>query len=135
VAQSPNLALESTFVVVEPDHAAIPVAVTPTIFEELDRRFDHFKGRLLVSSFSFESDWGTWEIHPAGDEIVCLLAGDVLMVLDRNGVEETVHLRDPGSFVIVPKGTWHTARTSVATKMLFVTPGEGTQNKPVSGSR
>ena len=135
MAQSPNLALESTFVVVEPDHAAIPVAVTPTIFEELDRRFDHFKGRLLVSSFSFESDWGTWEIHPAGDEIVCLLSGDVLMVLDRNGVEETVHLRDPGSFVIVPKGTWHTARTSVATKMLFVTPGEGTQNKPVSGSR
>ena len=133
--QSPNLDLESTFVVVEPDHAAIPVAVTPTIFEELDRRFDHFKGRLLVSSFSFESDWGTWEIHPAGDEIVCLLSGDVLMVLDRNGVEETVHLRDPGSFVIVPKGTWHTARTSVATKMLFVTPGEGTQNKPVSGSR
>jgi len=135
VPQSPNLDLESTFVVVEPDHAAIPVAVTPTIFEELDRRFDHFKGRLLVSSFSFESDWGTWEIHPAGDEIVCLLSGDVLMVLDRNGVEETVHLRDPGSFVIVPKGTWHTARTSVATKMLFVTPGEGTQNKPVSGSR
>lgn len=133
--QSPNLDLESTFVVVEPDHAAIPVAVTPTIFEELDRRFDHFKGRLLVSSFSFESDWGTWEIHPAGDEIVCLLSGDVLMILDRNGVEETVHLRDPGSFVIVPKGTWHTARTSVATKMLFVTPGEGTQNKPVSGSR
>jgi len=135
VPQSPNLDLESTFVVVEPDHAAIPVAVTPTIFEELDRRFDHFKGRLLVSSFSFESDWGTWEIHPAGDEIVCLLSGDVLMILDRNGVEETVHLRDPGSFVIVPKGTWHTARTSVATKMLFVTPGEGTQNKPVSGSR
>ena len=135
MAQSTNLHLASTFVVVEPNHAAIPVAVTPTIFEELDRRFDQFKGRLLVSSFSFESDWETWEIHPAGDEIVCLLSGDVLMVLDRNGTEETFHLRDPGSFVIVPKGTWHTARTSVATQMLFVTPGEGTQNKPLSGTR
>ena len=40
-------------------------------------------------------------------------------------------LRDPGSYVVVPKGTWHTARTSVPTRMLFMTPGEGTENKPV----
>jgi hypothetical protein len=51
-------------------------------------------------------------------------------VLDRNGVEETVSLLHPGSFVIVPKATWHTARTSVPTQMLFVTPGAGTENKP-----
>lgn len=126
---TPNLA--STFVVVEPDHRAVPVAITPTIYEELDRAFDHFKGRILVASFGFEADWPTWEIHPAGDEIVCLMSGEATMVLDRNGVEEIVRLREPGSFVIVPKGTWHTARTTVPTKMLFVTPGEGTRNKPV----
>ena len=125
-----TLDLASTFVVVEPDHAAIPVVVAPTIFEELDKRFDHFKGRILISSFSFDSDWSTWEIHPAGDEIVCLLTGEVTMVLDRNGAEEAVRFRNPGSFVIVPKGTWHTARTSIPTTMLFVTPGEGTQNRP-----
>src|SRR6516162_9901072 len=130
MANSESYNLASTFVVVEPHHAAIPVAVTPTIYEELDQRFENFKGRLLVSSFDFDSDWRSWEIHPAGDEIVCLLSGDVNLVLDRNGIEEIVHLRDPGSFVIVPKGTWHTARTSVPTTMLFVTPGEGTQNKP-----
>lgn len=135
MAQGQNLDLASTFVVVEPQHSAIPVAVTPTIFEELDRRFDNFKDRLLVSSFRFDADWPTWEIHPAGDEIVCLLSGDVTMVLDRNGAEEIVHLSKPGSFVIVPKGTWHTARTAVPTTMLFVTPGEGTQNKPVSATR
>ena len=129
MASSETLNLASTFVVVEPHHAAIPVAVTQAIYEELDQRFEHFKGRLLVSCFSFDSDWPSWEIHPAGDEIVCLLSGDVRMVLDRNGVEEIIHLRDPGSFVIVPKGTWHTARTSIPTTMLFVTPGEGTQNK------
>jgi len=91
----------STFVVVQPDHSAVTVAVTPTIFEELDAHFDRFKGRLLVSSFTFESDWSTWEIHPAGDEIVCLLSGNATMVLDRNGVEEIIHLRAAGSFVIV----------------------------------
>lgn len=131
MALSTNLDLTSTFVVVEPHHAVVPVAVTPTIFEELDKRFDHFRGRLLVSAFSFDSDWPTWEIHPAGDEIVCLLSGDVTMVLDGNGVETLTHLDRPGGFVIVPKGTWHTARTSVPTKMLFVTPGEGTENKQV----
>ena len=128
-----NLDLASTFVVIEPQHSAIAVAVTPGIFEELDARFDQFKGRLLVSSFSFDADWSSWEAHPAGDEIVCLLSGDVLMILDRDGVEEVVHLHDPGAFVIVPKGTWHTARTSTPTKLLFVTPGEGTQNKALSG--
>lgn len=122
--------LASTFVVVQPDHSAVPVGVTPTIFEELDCRFEEFKGRILVSSFDFEADWPSWEIHPAGDEIVCLLSGDVTMILDRNGREEAVHLSEPGSFVIVPRNTWHTARTSVPTRMLFVTPGQGTRNKP-----
>lgn len=126
-----TLDLASTFVVISPDHSATPVAVTPTIFEELDRRFDQFKERLLVSSFSFDEDWSTWEMHPTGDEIVCLLSGEVTIVLDRDGVEDLAHLRTPGSFAIVPKGTWHTARTKVPTQMLFVTPGEGTDNRPI----
>jgi mannose-6-phosphate isomerase-like protein (cupin superfamily) len=128
MAESADLA--STFVVVQPDHSAVPVAVTPAIFEELDRRFENFRDRVLVSSFAFDADWPSWEIHPAGDEIVCLLSGEATMILDRNGTEETVHLSVPGSFVIVPKATWHTARTSTPTRMLFVTPGQGTRNKP-----
>jgi mannose-6-phosphate isomerase-like protein (cupin superfamily) len=126
-----QLDLLSTFAVLHPDHSATLVDVTPAIYEELDERFDGFRGRLLVSCFGFDSDWPAWERHPAGDEIVCLLSGDVKMVLDRDGAEEVIHLRDTGSYVVVPKGTWHTARTSVATRMLFVTPGEGTQNRPI----
>ena len=131
MAPSKYLDLTSTFVVLEPDHEAIPVAVTPAIYEQLDKQFENFKDRLLVSAFNFDSDWSSWEMHPAGDEIVCLLSGDAAMVLDRNGAEEIIHLRDPGSFVIVPKGTWHTARIALPTRMLFVTPGEGTQNRPI----
>ena len=126
-----RLDLASTFAVLGPDLRATLVDVTPTIYEELDERFDQFKGRLLISCFGFESDWPTWERHPAGDEIVCLLSGEVTMVLDRDGVEDVTHLSDPGSYVVVPKGTWHAARTSVATKMLFITPGEGTENKAI----
>ena len=128
---SGELDLATTFVVMGPDQSATPVAFTATLFEELDAQFDNFRGRMLVASFSFTADWPTWEMHPAGDELVCILDGSATLVLDRGGVEETHHLSHAGAFVIVPKGTWHTARTSVPTRMLFVTPGAGTQNKPV----
>ena len=120
--------LATTFVVLRPDQSAALVEVTPTVFAELGRRFDGFKGHVLVSSFDFDADWTTWERHPAGDELVCLLSGRVTLVLENLGTEE---LREPGSYVVVPKGTWHTARTDVPTRMLFVTPGEGTEHRPV----
>jgi mannose-6-phosphate isomerase-like protein (cupin superfamily) len=126
-----TLSLNSTFAVLQPDQSVVPVPVTPTLYEELDRRFEAFKGRTLVSCYSFESDWPSWERHPAGDEIVCLLSGEARMVLQRAGGEEAVLLREPGSYVVVPKGTWHTARIAVPTRMLFITPGEGTENKPL----
>jgi mannose-6-phosphate isomerase-like protein (cupin superfamily) len=121
------LDLASTFIVLQPDQSAVPVAVTPTIWQELDRRFEDFKGRVLVSCFTFDSDWDTWEMHPAGDELVCLLSGRASFEFEGRGI--VAELSEPGTFVIVPKGTWHTAHTNVPTKMLFVTPGEGTKNK------
>ena len=124
----PNL-LE-TFVVVGPEFRAAEVAVTSTIWEELDRRFDHFKRHLLVARFDFAADWPSWEVHPAGDEVVVLLSGRTDLILDRGGNHEVSTLTQPGSFVIVPKGVWHTARTTTPTSMLFVTPGQGTENKP-----
>ena len=120
--------LESTFVVLHPDQSATPIEFTPTMFEELNRRFDGFEGRVLVSCFAFDSDWSEWERHPAGDEIVYLLAGRVRFLFEG---ERAIELRQPGEFAIVPKGTWHTAKTTVATKMLFVTPGAGTEHKRV----
>jgi mannose-6-phosphate isomerase-like protein (cupin superfamily) len=122
--------LLNTYVVMGPDHRAISVDVTSTFWEDLDRRFDNFKGHLLVAKFDFEADWPSWEIHPAGDEIVVLLSGYADMILDQGGSHQVSSLAQPGSFVIVPKGTWHTARISTPTSMLFVTPGQGTENKP-----
>jgi len=123
--------IAKTFAVLRPDLTVSPVDVTPGIYEQLDRDFDNFKGHVLVSTHAFREDWPTWERHPAGDELVCLLSGEAAMVFERDGKETSVRLSEPGSYVLVPKGTWHTARTSVSTTMLFVTPGEGTENRPV----
>jgi mannose-6-phosphate isomerase-like protein (cupin superfamily) len=122
--------LLSKYVVVGPDFSAVGVDVTPTIWEDLDRHFEGFKGRLLVARFDFETDWPTWEIHPEGDEVVVLISGTADMVLDHGGSHQVTSLSQPGSFVIVPRGTWHTARISAPTSMLFITPGAGTENRP-----
>lgn len=124
------LDLASTFVVLQPDRSAVPVAVTPTIWQDLDRDFGSFKGRALVSCFSFDRDWETWEMHPAGDEVVCLLSGRASFEFEGRG--QVAELTVPGACLIVPRGTWHTAHTTVPTKMLFITPGEGTQNKALA---
>jgi mannose-6-phosphate isomerase-like protein (cupin superfamily) len=123
--------LAATFTVLEPGGTAIPVEVSPTLYEDLDRRFGGFHDRHVVSCHSFNADWPSWEMHPAGDEVVCLLAGEVSLVLDRDGEEEAVVLREPGKYVIVPKGVWHTAKVAKAAKVLFITPGAGTQTRPV----
>lgn len=123
--------LAATFVVLQPGQRAVLVESSPGLFEELDRRFAGFKGHVLVATFTFDADWSTWERHPAGDELVCLLSGKVTLVLEREDSHVTADLDKAGEFVVVPKGTWHTARTRVPTTMLFVTPGEGTENKPI----
>ena len=51
------------------------------------------------------------------------------MILDTEEGEQCVRLNTPGSFGIVPKGTWHTAKVHAPTSMLFVTPGQGSENR------
>ncbi|QID18430.1 cupin domain-containing protein [Nitrogeniibacter mangrovi] len=121
--------LANVFAVLKPDLSVSTVPVTPSIYTDLDTHFDHFKGHVLISEYAFTADWPTWERHPAGDEVVVLLAGRVEMVLRTAEGEACIGLDQPGSYVVVPAGTWHTARTSVPTRMLFVTPGEGTENR------
>ena len=89
---------------------------------------DGNEGRL-VCVVPQDATWDSWERHPAGDEVVVLLWGSADLVLDRGGRHEVVPLAKPGEFVIVPKGTWHTARIARPASMLFITPGEGTRNE------
>ena len=120
--------IRSTDAVVGKDFNADLVEVSDTLWAEIDQRYGDFAGNSLISSFCFDTDWPTWEVHPHGDEFVMLMSGAAEMILALPGGDESVRLDEPGAFVIVPKGTWHTARVREPTQMLFVTPGQGTEN-------
>jgi hypothetical protein len=62
--------------------------------------------------------------------VVLLLSGAADMHLERDGETQVVHLARPGAFLLIPRGTWHTASVREAAVMLFITPGEGTQHRP-----
>jgi uncharacterized cupin superfamily protein len=91
---------------------------------------DFAGGRRLVSSFQFDCDWSSWEMHPAGEELVCLLSGEADFVLLLDDKEQVIRLNKAGSYLIVPRGTWHTARVRQTCAMLFITPGEDTAHRP-----
>ena len=121
-----NLATQSA--IFTPGLDAKTKALSPTFYPELETEFNGFAGHVLISQHHFAEDWPTWEVHPAGDEFVTLITGDITLVLWQDQQEHTLRLSTPSDFVIIPRGVWHTARVQAPTTMLFVTPGEGTKN-------
>lgn len=121
--------LHRTGLVIAPGESVHAREMGEGFYEKLDTDFNGFRGHTLVQRFSFDKDWGMWEMHPNGDEIVYLLSGSAdFVLLEANGSERIVRLDKPNSAVVVPRNIWHTARPHEPTSMLFITPGEGTQH-------
>jgi mannose-6-phosphate isomerase-like protein (cupin superfamily) len=125
--------LADAFTILNPAGAATVRSLSPDFYAALDRDFAGFVGHTLISQHSWDAPWPSWEMHPAGDELVYLIAGDSDLVLWRDGVEEIVRVRAPGHYVVIPAGVWHTARPHAPTTMVFITPGAGTRNQAQPG--
>ena len=121
--------LATNFVVLDDTLGADVIDVAPDLYERLDRDYGNFAGHVLVASHAFDEDWPTWEIHPAGDEMVILVSGDVDLVLAAEDGDDVIRMTEAGTFAIVPRNTWHTARIRRHSVMMFITPGEGTENR------
>lgn len=120
-----------TFVHLGAGGEAVPLPVTDSFWPDLIAgKLDHLGPGRLVSFLEFDSDWDSWEAHPAGDELVCLVSGNIDFVLDLPEGHRTITLSGPGAFLIVPRGTWHTARVKSPSAALFVTAGAGTEHRP-----
>lgn len=120
--------MTNQFVVLSPEKDANIETADATLYQRLGEHYQDFKGHELIASHVFESDWGMWEMHPHGDEIVTLISGEITFVLSLPEGEESVTLIEPADYVVVPKGVWHTAKTSVKSNVLFITPGQATQH-------
>ena len=62
-----------------------------------------------------------WERHPAGDELLHVLDGEleVCLLAPQGRVEVTLRA---GSVFVVPRGLWHRSSPRGNVSMLFVTP-------------
>jgi len=89
---------------------------------------DGSEGRL-VSLFSFGESWTSWEMHPAGDEAVVCIAGEITLIQETPGGIVRVLLR-AGEDAINPRGVWHTADVAGQATALFITAGLGTEHRP-----
>jgi mannose-6-phosphate isomerase-like protein (cupin superfamily) len=124
------LEISQTYVALDDSCGARPLPVTADFWNAL-RNGQLGPMSRMISFAEFSSDWPTWEKHPAGEEVVMLLDGAVELALEQDGGETRVALDRPGQYVLVPADTWHTARPRRPTRMLFITPGKGTQNRAV----
>jgi len=109
-----------------PEVQVLPV--TEDFWPTIGERVELQRGRL-VTAFDQDRDWTTWEMHPDGDEIVLALRGALALRLEAGAGESRVEL-DEGRYVVIPKGTWHTADVREPGRILVITWGEGTLNRP-----
>jgi quercetin dioxygenase-like cupin family protein len=95
-----------------------------------ERHADDLEEGRLVSLFRFEESWSSWEMHPHGEEVVCVVQGH--MTLHQELSDGTKHSWElgPGDYAINPRGAWHTADADEPVVALFITPGKGTTNRP-----
>jgi mannose-6-phosphate isomerase-like protein (cupin superfamily) len=120
----------ATLVHLRVDGSALPVAWTPDVFRQLpagdgDRVIGAKHG---AEPADFHAD--EWEMHPGGDEVLCLLTGAIDVVLDEPAGQRTFGLRG-GRACLVPRGVWHRLILRQPSDLLFITPARGTRHRPV----
>jgi hypothetical protein len=123
--------LLSTFVHLDRGAAAASVPLTRSFWRDLRAGKRSFRGRLMgVVRLASHSDH--WEAHPAGDELLFRLSGEMDVLLERRGRRRRVRLSARAPCCLVPRGVWHTLEVRRPGALLFVTPGAGTRRRPAT---
>jgi homogentisate 1,2-dioxygenase len=117
--------LSTTFLHLGVTGAATPLPIGPDFWTNMPPILS--SGRM-VSLLRHDSDWRGWERHPAGDEIIIQLTGRMRLRLDAPEGEIVVEL-PTGRYIVVPRNTWHTADVSEPSSAIYITEGQGTENR------
>ena len=124
--------IEATYVHLADGGAARTLEVTPSFWPDLmSGKLGQLEDGRLLSCAEFSEDWDSWEKHPEGEELVLLMSGSATLVLEQPAGSKKLELAAPGAFVLIPRNTWHTAKTQAPCTLLFITPGKGTQHRPL----
>jgi mannose-6-phosphate isomerase-like protein (cupin superfamily) len=127
--------LDETYAFLKDDGAA-PLVPTTGLWQELMSGQPKSPGARLVADgegwllamYSIDGDTPAWEMHPAGDELLTMLSGEMDVVLERDGREVTIHVHT-GETCLVPRGTWHRQAVRRAGRYLGITYGKGTEHR------
>jgi mannose-6-phosphate isomerase-like protein (cupin superfamily) len=122
-----ELELTRTFVHLQDGGGAVPVDVTPSLWQGDGARYDRLLG---IVDFETPEDLhaSVCERHPHADEVICLLAGEIEVLLQEDGEERALVL-GPGQAMIVPRGVWHRLVVRRAGRLLFVNSRAGMQTR------
>jgi len=129
---SQTFELENMYVQLHDGPAAAPVSVDPGFWDLIEQRKELHRGRLVVVTHQ-NGPSDHWEMHPAGDELLYLLSGQIDVVLEEKGAEQAVKLAARRA-VIVPQGVWHTIKVHAPSDLLAITRGAGTQIRPIGNN-
>ena len=129
--------LMSTYVFLEDGGRAPAIEVTDAFWRDLMSGSPASPGAVLMANgagwltaiYRMERDTPTWEMHPAGDELLVLLSGAIDIVLEGAEGNRIVELR-AGTSCLVPRGTWHKQVVRTPGQELAVTYGKGTKHRP-----
>lgn len=68
------------------------------------------------------------EMHPDGDEVLYLIDGKVSVTIESDPVQVLEML--PGDGAVVPKGIWHRVDILEPSRIVYLTPGPGSEYRP-----
>ena len=130
VARGPG-SLTETYLELRADGKVQPIPLTPDFWPDVIAGKRSLGGRLIMAS-PLAEDMNHWERHPAGDEILLLLSGRAIVVLEAQAAEDDEEIAmAAGEAYIVPRGRWHRVKAVEPGEMVFMTPGAGTTHKPL----
>lgn len=118
--------LEDTYLGLSPDGAVHQLPVGPDFFRTFEDN-PALRG-FFASAYEMDADWDHWEMHPAGDEVLVLLDGEAVMILEGDGVERRCPMQK-GTTLVVPAGAWHRAEVKETCRLLAITFGRGTEHR------
>ncbi len=124
---------EKNFVFLTADGGGRVIPGGDAFWVQPEAELEKFGQGWLITEFECSEDWTNWEMHPAGEEFVYLLSGDIEFLHDLPEGTQATRIKGRGA-VLVPRGVWHSAKVFAPSRMLFVTMGSGTKHRAVAGA-